>query len=133
MQRYLLDTNHLSPIVTLDHPIRERIIHQVQSQDIFGVPVPALAEMLFGIETLPRRNQNLREWSRFSTIFTYYAIGRIDAEFAVDLRIQLQRRGRQLAIMDAMIAAIALRYGMTLLTTDGDFDPIPNLKRENWL
>ena len=133
MERYLLDTNHLSPIVTIDHPVRDRIIRQAQENDIFGVPVPALAEMLFGIELLPRRDRNLREWNRFSSMFTFYATGRADVELAVSLRIQLRRRGRQLGIMDAMIASIALRYNMILLTSDRDFDPIPGLQRENWL
>lgn len=133
MERYLLDANHLSPIVTINHPIRDRIIQQTQENDIFGVPVPALAEMLFGIELLPRRDQNLHEWNRFASIFTFYAIGRVDIELAVSLRIQLRRRGRQLGVMDAMIASTALRYNMILLSSDHDFDPIPGLRRENWL
>ena len=35
--------------------------------------------------------------------------------------------------IDALIAAIALRYDLTLLTTDGDFYAVPDLKHENWL
>ena len=32
-----------------------------------------------------------------------------------------------------MLAAIALRYGLTLLTTDSDFAAVPGLPQENWL
>jgi predicted nucleic acid-binding protein len=38
-----------------------------------------------------------------------------------------------LETVDSLIAVIALRNDLTLLTTDGDFKPIPQLKRENWL
>lgn len=33
----------------------------------------------------------------------------------------------------SLIAAVALRYDLTLLTTDKDFSAIPQLKQENWL
>ena len=34
---------------------------------------------------------------------------------------------------DALIAAVALRRDLTLLTTDGDFAAVPGLLCENWL
>lgn len=35
MTDYLLDTNHLSPIVTIEHPLRQKIITQLQAGDTF--------------------------------------------------------------------------------------------------
>ncbi|RIK38099.1 MAG: hypothetical protein DCC55_22160 [Chloroflexi bacterium] len=35
--------------------------------------------------------------------------------------------------VDALIAALALRYELTLLTTDKDFWAVPGLRMENWL
>lgn len=133
MARYLLDTNHLSPLVTLTHPLRHRIQSQLQTQDIFCVPAPALAEMLFGIQVLPRRERNLREWNYLSSFFSYYGIERVDAEKAARLQLELRNIGRQLAVLDAFIAVIAIHFDLILLTTDHDFDPIPDLQRENWL
>lgn len=52
---------------------------------------------------------------------------------AAQLQVQLRRAGRQLQTVDALIAIVALRYNMTLLTTDRDFSPIPALHLENWL
>jgi tRNA(fMet)-specific endonuclease VapC len=52
---------------------------------------------------------------------------------AAALQSSLRRAGRQLATVDALLAAVALRHGLTLLTTDGDFDAVPNLRLENWL
>lgn len=45
----------------------------------------------------------------------------------------LRRSGRQLATVDALIGAVALRYNLTLLSTDGDFTAIADLRLENWL
>ena len=39
----------------------------------------------------------------------------------------------QLETVDALITAVALRYDLTLLTTDRDFNAVPQLKQENWL
>jgi len=44
-----------------------------------------------------------------------------------------QRQGRQLATVDALIAAVALRYDLVLLTTDRDFRAIPMFPCEDWL
>ncbi len=56
-----------------------------------------------------------------------------DAVHAADLQIALRRHGRQLATVDAPIAALPLRYGLILLTTDRDFTAVPNLQQDNWL
>lgn len=44
---------HLSPFVTLDHPLRYILIERLQQRDTFSIAVPALTEFLFGIQTLP--------------------------------------------------------------------------------
>ena len=89
--------------------------------------------MLFGIRVLPRARQNLMEWRRLQARFGYYDITQVDAEAAADLQVALRRRGRQLATVDALIASLALRYNLTLLTIDKDFDAIQDMQRENWL
>lgn len=133
MAGYLLDTNHLSPLVTLSHPLRQRVLNSLQEGGTFSIAVPALAEMLFGISILPRAKQNLEEWERLKSGFNYYDIDRQQAEQAARLQVALRRRGRQLETVDALIATVALQNDLILLTTDGDFAPIAGLKQENWL
>ncbi|MCB0189396.1 MAG: PIN domain-containing protein, partial [Caldilineaceae bacterium] len=53
--------------------------------------------------------------------------------FAVDLQLSLRKSGWQLASFDALIAAVALRHKLTLLTTDRDFQAVDGLLTENWL
>jgi len=133
MTRYLLDTNHLSPLVTLDHSLRDKVLQQISAGDSFAIASPALNEFLFGIGIAKRAAQNWREWEFLRPSFTYYAIDAAVAEDAARLRINLRSRGRQLEAVDSMLAIIALRQDLTLLTKDKDFFAVPNLKQANWM
>lgn len=46
---------------------------------------------------------------------------------------ELRTSGRVLSQVDIMLAALAIQRGMTLLTSDGDFEAVQGLNRENWL
>ena len=133
MTRYLLDTNHISPLVTLSHPLRHRIFTNISNDDTFCVATLCITEVLFGMGMLPRAIDNLNEWERMRERFTILSFQRIEAEQAARLQIALRRNGRQLGTVDAIIAVIALRDDLTLLTTDNDFDAIPDLKTSNWI
>ena len=63
----------------------------------------------------------------------FYPIDEIDAYEAAHLLIGLRKRGVTFYAIDAMIAAVAIRNNLVLLTTDQDFRAIPQLKHANWL
>ncbi len=130
---YLLDTNHISPLVTFGHPLIKKMWKKVDGGDKFAIAVPALTELIFGISIIPRAKQNLLLWSEMKNQFTYYDIRLEDAEKAAILQLELRRQDWQLGTIDALIAAVALRYDLVLLTTDRDFQAIPGLPQENWL
>ena len=133
MARYLLDTNHAASLVTLSHPLRQRILDEIRSGHSFSICAPGLTEILFGIGILPRAKQNQVEWQRLKPHLPCYPVEEADAELAATLQISLRRRGWQLETVDALIAVIALRNGLILLTTDRDFEGIPDLPQENWI
>ncbi len=133
MVNYLLDTNHAAALVTLGHPLRQRVLLQLQAGDTFAITVPVVAETLFGIGLLPRATQNLAEWANLRPSLACYIPDESDAENAAALQRSLRRQGWQLETIDALIAVVALRYDLVLLTSDNDFGPVPNLKQENWL
>ncbi len=89
--------------------------------------------MVFGISVVPRATRNRREWLRLKPRFPCYVPDGEDAETAANLQVTLRQKGRQLAVMDALIATVALRYDLTLLTTDRDFEAVPLLNTENWI
>ena len=133
MADYLLDTNHLSPLITLGHPLRQRILDRLAKGDTFAVAVPALAEFLFGLGMTPRAPQNMAEWQYLRSSFGYHDATVPDAEQAANLQVVLRRQGWQLGTVDALIATVALRNSLVLLTSDRDFAAVPGLIIENWL
>jgi tRNA(fMet)-specific endonuclease VapC len=133
MARHLLDSNHASPLVTLHHPLRAQVLAAWAAGDEFSLCVPVLSETLFGISVLPRAAANRAEWQQLRQRLACYQLEETDAEYALDLQLSLRANGRQLEMADALIAAIAIRYDLILLTEDKDFRPITQLKQENWL
>jgi tRNA(fMet)-specific endonuclease VapC len=133
MNRYLLDSNHASPLVTLHHPLRRRVLQAIDSGDAFFIAIPVLTETVFGLSTLPRWLQNLSEWTRLRETIDCFIPDEGDAQHAAELQLVLRKRGRRLETVDALIAAVALHHDLVLLTADRDFDAIPGLQLENWL
>jgi tRNA(fMet)-specific endonuclease VapC len=131
--RYLLDTNHAAALVTLKHPLRQRVLLRLHAGDTFAIAIPIVAETLYGIGILPRAAQNLAEWARLRPSLVCFIPDEDDAEVAAALQRALRRQGWQLETVDAFIAIVAIRYNLVLLTSDNDFVPVPNLKQENWL
>lgn len=133
MSDYLLDTNHVSPLVTPGHPLRQRVIQHFDGGDHFSICVPVVTETIFGIGILPRAVQNRVEWTRLRPMLPCFVPDENDAIAAAELQISLRLRGWQLETVDALIATLAVRYNLTLLTTDRDFRAVPDLLLENWL
>ncbi len=133
MNAYLLDTNHVSPLVTLHHPLRQRVLTALEAGDSFAINVLILAETLYGISIVPRSKQNRVVWTQLQSQFSCYLFDVNDVVSAVELQVSLRKKGRQLATIDALIAVTALRYDLILLTSDGDFEVVPDLRLECWL
>lgn len=133
MTNYLLDTNHASPLVTFDHPLRRRLLVAINAGHTFALTTVTIAELIYGFGLLPRAAKNRQEWDRLRSSFRIVVIDEQDALESAEMRIRLRHRGWQLSTVDALIAAIALRYDFTLLTSDADFDVVPELKHTNWL
>lgn len=133
MNRYLLDANHASPLVTLHHPLRDRVAAAQSVGDTFGLIAPVITEVVFGFLVLPRSNRNLHEWDRLRLGFSVYVVDEDVALEAAVLQAALRRRGWQLTTVDALSAVVAVQDGLILLTTDADFAAVPGLRTENWL
>ncbi len=74
MARYILDTNHAASLVTLSHPLRRRVLDELQAGHSFSICIPVLTETLFGIGMLPRAEQNLAEWTRLRPHLPCYPV-----------------------------------------------------------
>ena len=132
MTDFLVDTNHLSTLATPGHAIPARIQKHIRFGDTFSVPMPVVTETVYGLLGLPNQKENFQRWLDVRVMFQYYEIELSDAEDAAHLQHDLCLNGKQLETVDALIAIIALRYDLILLTTDHDFDAVPGLTIENW-
>ena len=97
MASFLLDTNHASPLVTDAHPLRLLVLKRMAAGDKFYVAVLVLAEILFGLRTTPRAENNLKEWAKQRDQMGWLPIDAQDALHSALLRAELQRRGRRWA------------------------------------
>jgi len=56
-----------------------------------------------------------------------------EAEQAAQIRAILKTQGQPIGAYDVLIAAIALQYGLLMVTANQrEFERVPNLQTENW-
>lgn len=134
MAKYLLDTNHFGAAVSHRSFLHRELFARHNSGDRFGTCVPVLCE----IEVGRLQVSDPEEYSRRSTKL----LRRIVKSWQLDLEVariygqiyqELKGKGRVLSSVDMMVAALARRDGLIVLTTDRDFDALPDISSENWL
>ncbi len=119
---YLLDTNILSETIRpKPSPGVELWFASVDENDLF-MSVVTLAEIRDGIELMPpeKRRERLDQWQTFDLLERFH--GRmldIDATTAIEcgrVMARTHKSGRAVDVMDAFIAATALRHNLALVT-----------------
>ena len=133
MNRYLLDTNHLSAYLDRHPVLQPKVDAALRMGDRFGICLPVYCEYRAGIRVSRRYRQNLARFQAALAVFrTWPADEDSAAEFAEIFR-ELRASGRMLAQFDLLIAAVARQSQLTLLTADQDFQVVRGLVVENWL
>lgn len=96
------------------------------------VPFVVAAELLTG-ELLSRRSASAD--TRMSNLLDVFPTLWPDADtlshFA-QLRVHLRRAGTPIDVHDAWIAALALEFELPVVTSDVDFERVPDLKIVSW-
>jgi predicted nucleic acid-binding protein len=125
----VLDTNVLADLMSSSpEPAVRRWLALQPSPQLFTTSI-SMAEILQGIELLPRGKRRDRLFVAAQTMFTGFFPGRVlpfheDAARAF-APIAANRRmlGRPISLFDAQVAAIAQAHGATLSTRDiSDFE-----------
>jgi tRNA(fMet)-specific endonuclease VapC len=124
----ILDTNALSAFIDGDAGVGEILKAQTQA----AIPVIVLGEFRYGIAQSRHRSAYEAWLDSELRHFEVLAVNEETATAYAGLRVALKRSGRPIPANDAWIAALALQHGLPILSRDGHFDVVPNLKRKAW-
>ncbi len=130
---YLVDTNHLGAAINPVSRLRERIYQEHRKGIRFRTCVPVLCELEAGIQDSSHVASFRRHLSHVLRKMTLVPLDPSIARAYGQIFLELRRRGRPLSQVDTMLAAIAREMNVTLLTTDSDFEALPDIRTENWL
>jgi tRNA(fMet)-specific endonuclease VapC len=62
-----------------------------------------------------------------------WPIDRSTAQLYGEIHHELKRRGRVLSQVDMMLAALARQMKLAIVTSDQDFEALPDIMTANWL
>jgi tRNA(fMet)-specific endonuclease VapC len=133
MKRYLLDTNHIGETINRVSVVRDRIQQMHRQGDVFGVCAPVLCELLVGVVL---RKDSAKSRKRLDGVLKIVRVWPIDlaiADHYAETYHELRKAGRALSQVDMLLAAMARHLKVTLLTTDLDFQALPDIPTENWI
>jgi tRNA(fMet)-specific endonuclease VapC len=132
MADYLVDCNHLSMALRKVSPVRERIHQGRRAGHRFISCYPVVCELEAGIQQTAKLEDNRR---RLTQLLRHVRLWPPDAETARiygEVYIELRHLGRVLSQVDMLLASLARQHKLTVLTTDRDFEVLPDLRTENW-
>ena len=132
MARYMLDTDTCSYIMKRSNPAVLRRLRAVPVVDVC-ISVVTKAELLYGGEISPRRNQDAAAVAAFLPhVDVLDFCGQAASDYA-EILADLKRRGLPLGANDLLIAAHARSLGLTLVTNKTEeFGRVRGLRVEKW-
>ena len=126
--RYLLDTNIIIALFASEASI---INNLVQADEVF-IPSIALGELYYGARKSGRFQENLERIEGLVASSTVIGCDADTARQYGDVKNKLRIKGRPLPENDVWIAALALQYGLTLVTRDAHFQEVEDLQTVEW-
>jgi predicted nucleic acid-binding protein len=133
MQGRIIDTNHLSPSLKPVSPVRDRIFRLHRDGFKLGTCIPVLCELESGIQLTRHVEKYRRQLDVLMRKLKVWPIDPTVRQLFGQLSNDLQRRGRVLSHADIVLAALATRFNLAIVTADRDFEALPQIRTENWL
>jgi tRNA(fMet)-specific endonuclease VapC len=127
MRLYLLDTGPLTAYL-MERPAAVELITPLLQNHELTTSILVYGEMIEYIKSFPdyseRRIQLIQLLTEITPHFLTYDI----LERYADIRRYLRQRGGLIGDIDTLIAATALEHELIVVTSDSDFERVPNLK-----
>lgn len=132
MPAYLLDSNHLGLAVNRSSLVAQRILKARLAGIRVGTCLPVLCEIEAGMRQVRQKARYRRNLNQLLSQLRLWPMDTKTCRIYGDLYLDLRRRGRVLSQVDIMVAALAQQMKFTVLTTDRDFEAVPEIKTEDW-
>ena len=132
MTVYLLDTNHVGMAVQQASLVGQRVHAARLAGHRLGTCLPVLCEVEAGMRQVRHQAKYRRDLNHLLLQLRLWPIDLKTARIYGDLYVELRRSGRVLSQVDMMVAALARQLKLTVLTTDGDFKALPDIKTADW-
>jgi len=131
--RYVLDANIAVAALNGVGAVRSHL-EDVPSSEV-GIPIVAIAELVFGAHKSERRDANLQRIAALRQSITVVNLDDRVVDLYGSIRAALERRGIVKSDFDLLIACTALGQDAVLVTTDQALldAEIEGLRTENWL
>jgi len=130
---FLVDTNHLSAAINPVSKVRERLYQQHRNGSRLRTCVPVLCEIEVGIQDSSHLEAYRRQLKQIIRKVKLVPLEPALAQLYGEVYRELRRKGRAMSQVDMMLAALVRQMKWTLLTTDRDYEALPDLATENWL
>jgi tRNA(fMet)-specific endonuclease VapC len=133
MPGYLADNNHLSAAISRVSQVRERLYRAHRGGTRIGTCTPVLCELEAGIQQTRDPDTYRRRLKQLLAHIRVWPVDLGTARLYGQVYLELKGQGRVLSQVDMMLAALARFMNLTVLTSDRDFEALPNVRTENWL
>lgn len=133
MAKFLIDTNHLGAAINPGSPLPLRI-HEARKQGHrFATCIPVLCELEWGLKYVRGIEDYRRNLAKLLKIVRVWPMDLQTARVYGEIAAELRSHGRVLSQVDTMLASMARIANSRILSTDRDFQALPDLTVENWL
>jgi tRNA(fMet)-specific endonuclease VapC len=132
MADFLLDCNHLSAAIRKVSVVRDRIHQERKAGHRFISCYPVLCELEAGVQQTAKPATSRGRLDQLLRHVRLWPLDANTARFFGEVFNELRRRGRALSQVDMIVAAMARQHKLTVLTSDRDFEALPDVATENW-
>ena len=132
MPAYLLDTNHVGMAGERDTVVGQRIFEARLAGIRLGTCLPVLCEIEAGMRQVRQKAKYRRDLNHLLLQLRLWPIDLKTTRLFGDIYMELRQAGRVLSQVDIMLAALARQMKLTILTTDRDFEALPDIRMEDW-
>ncbi len=126
--RFLLDTNAIIALQREDAALKHLL---GTATDVF-VPTIAVGELYYGAYKSQRVEENRKNVAAFIVGRVVLNVDPDTADVYGQVKQLLRSKGRPIPENDIWIAALAIQYGLTLITNDAHFSEVDNLLSRGW-